>query len=275
MNGLGVETTEILRRDLPLRGFDHDLRVALAEEFRAAGLSILAETTVGAIEKTVDGVVLDTSAGRLEFDAVLYATGRKPMPNTRGLGLEALGVAMDANGAVRVDAAYQSSVASIYAVGDCSDHVGAGLDSGNFDLTPVAIAEGRVIAESLYNANPHRVSYESIPTAVFGLPEAAAVGLTEEQARAAGHEVAIFRTSFRPLLHTLTGAPVKTMMKLVVDRASDRVLGAHMVGDDAAEIIQGVAIALTAGATKAQFDATVGLHPSAAEEFVTMYQATA
>jgi glutathione reductase (NADPH) len=274
LNGLGVATTLILRRDLPLRGFDMDLRQALAEQFEAHGLEILAETTVASIERTGDGVVLDTSAGRLTVDAVLYATGRQPIPNTRGIGLEELGVTMDASGAIRVDATYRSNVASIYAVGDCSDHTGAGLNSGNFDLTPVAIAEGRVIAESLYAGNPHSVDYGSIPTAVFGLPEAAAVGLTEEQARSAGHDVAIFRTAFRPLLHTLTDEPVRVMMKLVVDRASDRVLGCHMVGDDAAEIIQGLAIALTAGATKAQFDATVGLHPSAAEEFVTMYQAT-
>lgn len=271
-NGLGVATCMILRRDLPLRGFDQDLRVTLVEEFRARGLDIRSETTVRAIEKTADGVVLETSAGPMAFDAVLYATGRQATPNTRGLGLEALGVAMDHTGAIEVDPAYRSTVDSIYAVGDCCDHTGAGLDSGNFDLTPVAIAEGRVIAETLFNDNPHTVNYDTIPTAVFGLPEAASVGLTEEQARLVGNDVVVYRTSFRPLLHTLTHQPVTTMMKLVVDRATDRVLGCHMVGDDAAEIIQGLAIALTAGATKAQFDETVGLHPSAAEEFVTMYQ---
>ena len=139
----------------------------------------------------------------------------------------------------------------------------------------MAIAEGRVIAETLFNDNPHVVNYATVPTAVFGLPEIAAVGLTEERARELGHEVITYKTSFRPLLHTLTGQPVKVMMKLVVDRASERVLGCHMVGEDAGEIIQGLAVALTAGATKAQFDETVGLHPSVAEEFVTMYQATA
>ena len=182
---------------------------------------------------------------------------------------------MDQSGAICVDPAYRSSVPGIYAVGDCSDHAGAGLDSGSFDLTPVAIAEGRVIAETLFNDNPHVVNYATVPTAVFGLPEIAAVGLTEERARELGHEVITYKTSFRPLLHTLTGQPVKVMMKLVVDRASERVLGCHMVGEDAGEIIQGLAVALTAGATKAQFDETVGLHPSVAEEFVTMYQATA
>ncbi|MEM7022497.1 MAG: glutathione-disulfide reductase [Pseudomonadota bacterium] len=274
LNGLGVDTTLILRRDLPLRGFDQDLREVLVEEFRAHGLKILAETTVSTIERDGAGVVLSTSAGRQSFDAVLYATGRHPIANTGGLGLEELGVRTDQSGAIRVDQSYQSSVPTIYAVGDCSDHGGNGIDSGGFDLTPVAIAEGRAIAERLYNANVQIVNYDTIPTAVFGLPEAASVGLTEDRARDAGHDVAIYRTRFRPLLHTLTGEPTKTMMKLVVDRQSDRVLGCHMVGDDAAEVIQGLAVALTAGATKTHFDDTVGLHPTAAEEFVTMYQET-
>ena len=274
-NGLGVDTTLILRRDLPLRGFDDDLRVALVEQFQARGLKIRPETTVDAIDPVNGSLMLRTSGGPLEVDAVLYATGRKPIPNTRSLGLAELGVAMDADGAIQVDHDYRSSVASILAVGDCSDHGGGGLDSGAFDLTPVAIVEGRAIAERVFNNNPQTVNYDTIPTAVFGLPEAAAVGLTERMARDKGHDVVIYRASFRPLLHTLTGEPVKTMMKLVVDRASDRVLGCHMVGDDAAEIIQGLAVALSAGATKAEFDQTVGLHPTAAEEFVTMYQATA
>ncbi|HEX5078502.1 MAG TPA: glutathione-disulfide reductase, partial [Geminicoccaceae bacterium] len=146
---------------------------------------------------------------------------------------------------------------------------------GSFDLTPVAIAEGRAVAERHFNDHRCAVHYDSIPTAVFGIPEAATVGLTEERACAFGHDVAIYRTRFRPLLHTLTDEPSRTMMKLVVDRKTDRVLGCHMVGDDAAEIIQGLAVAMTAGATKTQFDDTVGLHPTAAEEFVTMYQETA
>jgi glutathione reductase (NADPH) len=273
--GLGVETSLILRRDLPLRDFDIDLRKVLLEELRGHGLEVQPETTVRAIERTEDGVVLDSSAGRLSYDAVMYATGRKPIPNTRGIGLEELAVRMESGGAICVDADYQSSVPGIHAVGDCSDHAGSGLDSGSFDLTPVAIAEGRAVAERHFNNNPCAVRYDCIPTAVFGIPEAAAVGLTEERARAFGHDVAIYRTRFRPLLHTLTGEPTRTMMKLVVDRGSDLVLGCHMVGDDAAEIIQGLAVAMTAGATKAQFDDTVGLHPTAAEEFVTMYQETA
>jgi glutathione reductase (NADPH) len=275
LHGLGVATSLILRRDLPLRDFDDDLRAVLLEELRGRGLEVRPQTTVSAIERTAGGVVLDSSAGRLAYDAVLYATGREPIPNTRGIGLEELGVRMEPGGAICVDAGYQSSEPGIFAVGDCSDHAGSGLDSGSFDLTPVAIAEGRAIAEHHFNANPCAVSYDSIPTAVFGIPEAAAVGLTEQRARAFGHDVAIYRTRFRPLLHTLTGEPSKTMMKLVVDRQSDRVLGCHMVGDDAAEIIQGLAVAMTAGATKAHFDDTVGLHPTAAEEFVTMHQETA
>jgi glutathione reductase (NADPH) len=248
LHGLGVETSLILRRDLPLRGFDTDLRESLLEELRGHGLEVRPETTVRAIERTADGVVLESSAGRLAYDAVLYATGREPIPNTRGIGLEELGVRMEPGGAIQVDADYQSSVPGIYAVGDCSDHAGSGLDSGSFDLTPVAIAEGRTVAERHFNDNPCVVRYESIPTAVFGIPEAAAVGLTEERAYAFGHDVAIYRTRFRPLLHTLTAEPSRTM---------------------------GLAVAMTAGATKAQFDDTVGLHPTAAEEFVTMYQETA
>jgi glutathione reductase (NADPH) len=275
LHGLGVDATLICRRALPLTGFDTDLRKVLLEELRGHGLEILTETTVASIERGPSGIVLNSSAGPLTYDAVLYATGRDPIPNTRGIGLEDLGVRMEPNGAICVDSDYQSSVPSIHAVGDCSDHAGSGLDSGTFDLTPVAIAEGRAIAERLFNANPCVVGYDSIPTAVFGIPEAAHVGLTEERARGQGHDVAIFRTRFRPLLHTLTGEPTRTMMKLVVDRQSDRVLGCHMVGEDAAEIIQGLAVAMTAGATKAQFDDTVGLHPTAAEEFVTMYQETA
>jgi glutathione reductase (NADPH) len=179
---------------------------------------------------------------------------------------------MDHTGSILVDPSYESSVPGLFAVGDCCDHAASGLDPGAFDLTPVAVAEGRVIAETLFNDNPHTVNYDTIPTAVFSLPEAGSVGLSEATARERGHDVQIFKASFKPMLHTLTDVAAKVMMKLVVDRTNDRVLGCHMVGDDAAEIVQGLAIALTAGATKAQFDATVGLHPSVAEEFTTMYQ---
>ena len=274
-NGLGIETSIFFRKPLPLAGFDQDVREALVEQYKVQGLDVRAGTTIDAIEPDGDDFRVKTSAGEMRFDTVLYATGRNPIPNTKNLGLSELGVAMDRSGAVHVDHSYRSGIESIYAVGDCSDHAGAGLNSGASDLTPVAIAEGRAIAEALFNDNPHEVRYDTIPTAVFGLPEAGSVGLTEERARDEGHDVTIYKTSFRPMLHTLTEEPVKIMMKLVVDAASDRVLGAHMVGDDAGEIMQGLAVAMTAGATKADFDATVGLHPSAAEEFVTMYQASA
>ena len=273
-HALGIETTLVIRRTEPLRGFDSDARAAATEEMRRRGLDIRSSATVNQLERTGGRLVLHTTAGPIPADTVLYATGREPIPNTSSLGLEQLGVRTDASGAICVDPAYESSVPGIYAVGDCGDHAQAGLDFGVFDLTPVAIAEGRVIAETLFNDNPHRVNYATIPTAVFGIPEIGAVGLTEERARELGHDVVTYRTSFRPLLHTLTGEQVRVMMKLVVDRASDRVLGCHMVGEEAGEIIQGLAIALTAGATKAQFDETVGLHPSVAEEFVTMYQAS-
>lgn len=272
---LGVEVTVIIRRSTPLRGFDDDVRSALMEAFGNHGPRFWCETTVERIERAGDVLTLSTSRGALEVDAVLYATGRRPIANTKGLGLEELGVEMDRSGAILVNDAYESNVPGIYAVGDCSDHAGSGLHSGQFDLTPVAVAEGRAIAETLFNANPHTVTYTTIPTAIFSIPEAGICGLSEEQAVANGHDVRIFRTSFRPMLHTLTGQAAKVMMKLVVDRATDRVLGCHMVGDEAGEIIQGLAVALTAGATKAEFDATVALHPSAAEEFVTMYQPVA
>jgi glutathione reductase (NADPH) len=273
--GLGVRTTLVMRRTEPLRGFDREVRQAVLLALREQGMDVRTSTTIDRLEQAGGRLVLMTTAGPIPADVVLFATGRQAIPNTGNLGLEEQGVRKDATGAICVNSRYESSIPSILAVGDCSDHAGAGLDSGSFDLTPVAIAEGRVIAEALFNDNPHEVNYETIPTVVFGLPEAAAVGMTEERARELGHDVVVFRTSFRPLLHTLTGEPVKTMMKLVVDRASDRVLGAHMVGEDAAEIIQGLAIAMTAGATKGQFDETVGLHPTAAEEFVTMYQPSA
>ncbi len=274
-NGLGVDTTLIFRRDLPLAAFDDDLRTALVDQLKVLGLNVQAGTTIERVEKQADGLKLTTSAGEMNVDTVLYATGRKPLPNTENLGLQELGVAMDKTGALHVDKSYRTNIQNIYSVGDCSDHAGFGLNSGAHDLTPVAIAEGRVIAETLFNDNPHDVRYDTIPTAVFSLPEAGTVGLTEAEARKQGGEVKTFKTSFRPMLHTLTQAPVKIMMKLVVDAQSDRVLGAHMVGDDAGEIMQGLAVAMTAGATKADFDATVGLHPSAAEEFVTMYQPSA
>jgi glutathione reductase (NADPH) len=195
----------------------------------------------------------------VEADQVLYATGR--LPKTRGLGLEKAGVELSGTGAVVVDEYSQSSVKSIYAIGDCTDRM---------MLTPVAIAEGMAAANTLFNNKPMRPGYLNVPTAVFSTPSCGTVGLTEVEARERRFKVDIYRTFFKPLRHTLTGRDERTMMKLVVDQTTDRVLGCHMVGPDAGEIIQGLAVALNCGATKAQFDATIGIHPTAAEEFVTM-----
>ncbi len=271
-NGLGAHTTLVLRGDLPLRGFEHDLRQHLTVEVEGHGVRLWNETRVTCIERAAGGLHLVTTRGPLEVDAVIYATGRTPAPQTEALGLEAHGVRLNPTGTVAVDASYRSSNPAIFAVGDCSDHAGTALDGVPFDLTPVAIAEGRAVAEGQFHANPQTVNYATIPTAVFALPQAATCGLSEERARARGHELTIYRTSFRPMFHTMTGRTCRTMMKLVVDAATHRVLGCHMVGEDAAEMIQGFAVALTAGATKEDFDATVALHPTAVEEFVTMYQ---
>ncbi|HFD15349.1 MAG TPA: glutathione-disulfide reductase [Rhodospirillales bacterium] len=275
MRGLGSRVTLIYRRELPLRGFDYDLRVALADALAHEGIELRPCTRVERIRRKGDGVVLETDTGPVEAGLVLYATGREPVPNTRGLGLEDAGVRMDADGTIYVDVTYRSNVPGIYAVGDCSDHAGHGLAATQYDLTPVAIAEGRAVAERLFRDHPQLVNYETVPTAVFSVPQAASVGYSEQQARDLGHEVAVYTTRFRPMLHSLEGGQQQTFMKILVDRADDRVLGCHMVGEDAAEIIQGFAVALTCGATKEQFDSTVGLHPSAAEEFVTMYQPAA
>jgi glutathione reductase (NADPH) len=272
LSGLGIEATMVLRRDLPLRGFDEDLRSHLADEIEKRGVRLRPGTTVRQIVREGDGLLVATDSGMIEADAVVYATGRTPRANTGGIGLGALGVRRDTLGAIHVDVTYESVVPGLLAVGDCSDHAGNGLDSGAHDLTPVAIAEGRALAERLFNANPQTVRYDAVPTAVFSQPEAAAVGMSEERARALGHEVQIFRTVFRPMLHTLTGRDTRTMMKVVVDRGTDAVLGCHMVGDDAAEIVQGLAVALTVGVTKAELDATMALHPTAAEELVTLRQ---
>lgn len=258
-NALGVDVTIVIRAANVLRGFDEDVREALAVELENKGITIRRETVVRSIEKTQTGYSLRIS-GEEEIEAglVMYATGRRP--NTAGIGLEAAGVKVNERGVVIVDEWNRTSVENVFAVGDCTDRV---------NLTPVAIAEGRAFAETQFNDNPIRMTYENIPSAVFSQPPVGSVGLTEEQADAAG-PVDVYISRFKPMKHTLTGRDERMMMKLVVDRATDRVLGCHMVGQDAPEIVQGLGIALTCGATKAQFDATVGIHPTAAEEFVTM-----
>lgn len=259
-HGLGAEVTQLYRGPMFLRGFDGDVRETLAEEMARSGIDLRFNTIITRIEKSHDCLMVALSDGSVQpADAVLYAIGRRP--NTRGLGLDAAGVATDGNGAITVDAGYRTSAGHIYAVGDVTDRV---------QLTPVAIAEGHFLADTLFGPGRDRaVSYADIPTAVFSTPPIGTVGMTEEQARARG-PVDVYKSRFKPMKHTLSGRQERSLMKLVVDRASQKVLGAHMVGPDAAEILQGIAIAITAGATKADFDRTIGIHPTAAEEFVTL-----
>jgi glutathione reductase (NADPH) len=259
-HGLGSDVTLLHRGAQLLRGFDDDLRVALADELRKRGLGLRLETTIAKIERYDGGLAAMLNDGsRLEADLVMFATGRHP--NSRGFGLEDAGVALDANGAVVVDASSQTSVPNIYAIGDLTNRK---------NLTPVAIAEGHAVADSLFGGRPRTLDYENIASAVFSQPPIATVGLTEAEARARYGAVEIYKSVFKPLKHTLSGRDERSLMKLVVDQKSQRVVGAHMMGTDAGEIIQGLAIALKCGATKAQFDATIGIHPTAAEEFVTM-----
>ena len=259
-HGLGAKVSVVHRGALFLRGFDDDLRRALAAEMGKRGIELRFNRTVERIEKLPRGVRATLNDGAaLEADLIMCATGRTP--NTRNLGLERAGVKLDHEGAVAVDSYSCSSVPNIYAVGDCTDRL---------QLTPVAIAEGQAVAETLFHANPKTPDYENVPTAVFSQPNLGTVGLTEAAARERYRAVDIYKSSFRPLKHTLSGRDEHSFMKLVVDRETDRVLGCHMVGTDAGEIVQGLAVALKCGATKAQFDATIGIHPTAAEEFVTM-----
>ncbi len=257
---LGSEVIEIIRRDRVLRGFDEDIRAYLGEEMRVRGVDIRGGTEIARVDKAASGyTVTTTDGGKIETDCVMYATGRAP--NTKGLGLAEIGVEMDRNGAIKVDEWQRTSVKSIYAVGDVTDRI---------NLTPVAIGEGRAIAETLYNNNPIRMDHRDVPSAVFSQPPIGTVGLTEDEARKQYGEIDIYQTRFKPMKNTLSGRDERTFMKLVVDAKSDRVIGCHMLGPDAPEIIQGLAVAIKCGATKKQFDATVGIHPSAAEEFVTL-----
>ncbi len=260
-NGLGAETSLFYRGEEILRGFDDDVRHHLHGEMVGKGVAIRCQTQVTAIAKQPDGSLRLSLAGLapVECDAVMYATGRAP--HTAGLGLQAIGVQVGASGAVAVDAYSQTTVPSIYAVGDVTDRLA---------LTPVAIKEGAAVATTLFGGLSVSASHVNVPSAVFSQPSVGTVGLTEAQARTKLGAVDIYKSTFRPMRHTLSGRQERTLMKLVVEQASQRVVGAHMVGPDAAEIIQGLAIAVKLGATKAQFDATVGIHPSAAEEFVTM-----
>lgn len=259
-NGLGVATTLVHRGAQLLRGFDEDLGKVLAEELALHGITLMFNENPSGIERSGSGLRVRFGSGRsIDTDLVMFATGR--LPNVGGLGLEPVGVKLAQNGAVQVDDFYCSSVPSIHAIGDVIDRV---------QLTPVAIAEGMALARTLFKGDPVKLDYANIPTAVFSHPHIGSVGLTEAQAREIHGTVDIYRTRFRPLRATLSGSPERVFMKLVVARDSDRVLGAHMVGAEAGEIIQGLAVALNCGATKAQFDATLGIHPTTAEEFVTL-----
>ncbi|EWY41983.1 glutathione reductase [Skermanella stibiiresistens SB22] len=259
-NALGVEIMMMIRSGDLLNGFDDDIRQALATEMRKRGITIRSGVKLDRLEKHDDGYRVVTAAGEaIDTELVFAATGR--VPNTRGLGLENAGVELDSKGGIAVDSWSRTNVDNIYAVGDVTNKVA---------LTPVAIAEGRAFVETFFNDNPMEVDYSNIPTAVFSNPPIGTVGLTEGQAREICGEIDVYKSGFRPMKNTLSGRDERTVMKLVVDRKSDRVMGAHMIGPDAPEIVQGLAIAMNCGATKAQFDRTIGLHPSAAEEFVTM-----
>ncbi|MBV1809786.1 glutathione-disulfide reductase [Pseudomonas syringae] len=261
-NGLGAETTLVYRGEMFLRGFDGSVRTHLHEELLKRHMDIRFNSDIERIDKQADGTLKLSmkGGGTLETDCVFYATGRRPMLDN--LGLDSVNVKLDKHGYIEVDENYQSSEPSILAIGDVI---------GGVQLTPVALAEGMALARRLFKPEQYRpVDYSHIPTAVFSLPNIGTVGLTEEAAIEAGHEVQIFESRFRPMKLTLTDDQERTLMKLVVDAKTDRVLGCHMVGPDAGEIVQSLAIAIKAGATKQVFDDTIGVHPTAAEEFVTM-----
>jgi glutathione reductase (NADPH) len=256
---LGTEVHLVYRQPLPLRGFDHDIREAMAEALLTQGVTLHPGSLPGRLDAEGDRRILTLSDGRqLATDLVFFATGRHA--NVKGLGLEKAGVELNAKNAIKVDNRLHTTQPHIYAMGDVTDHV---------NLTPVATAEGHALADTLFGGHPRTVPLWNIPTAVFTTPPIATVGLTEEQACVLG-PVDIYLTRFRPMRHSLSGRDRKTTMKLVVDKATQKVVGAHMLGEDAPEIIQGIAIAVAMGATKADFDRTIGIHPTAAEEFVTL-----
>ena len=259
-NGLGSRVTQLYRGPLFLRGFDTDIRAHAAQEIANTGVDLRFEVNVERISRS-DGAlqIALTDGSSIEADVVLYATGRKPHLDM--LGLENTSVKFTDAGTVAVDDHYQTSEPSIFALGDVI---------GGMELTPVALAEGMAFARRQFGTLDVQVEYDFIPTAVFCQPNIGTVGFTEDEARAKFGQIQLFKSTFKPMKHTISGRDEKTFMKLIVDQASDRVVGVHMMGPDAGEIMQGVAIALRAGATKAVFDSTIGIHPTAAEEFVTM-----
>lgn len=263
--GLGVDTTLLYRGDLFLRGFDVDIRRFTEQEMRKKGVNLQFGVTIESVEAENAHYRVQLNNGEtLETGLVMAATGRRALVD--GLGLTDLGVQLSASGHVVVDDHFQTAVPSITALGDVI---------GTPQLTPVALAQGMVLSRRLFGDGKGEMDYSAIPTAVFCQPNIGTVGLTEEEAREAGHRLRIYRSEFRPMKYTLSGRDERSLMKLVVDDETDRVLGAHMVGPDAGEITQGLAVAIKAGATKAQFDSTLGIHPTSAEEFVTMREPVA
>ena len=258
--GLGAQVSLLYRGEQVLRGFDQDVRHFIGGELLKTGIDLRLGTEAGSLTRTEGGVRVALHDGSaIEVDTVLFATGR--VPNVEGLGLDAVGVRQGRRGAIEVDAHHRTSVASIHAVGDVT---------ARLQLTPVALAEAMAVVDRLFGDGRRRMDYEGVPTAVFTHPAIGTVGLTEAQAREKFDRVTVFRSEFKPLRHTLSGSSERCLVKLVVDGDSDRVLGLHMVGPDAGEVVQGFAVAMKAGATKAVFDATIGIHPTIAEEFVTL-----
>jgi glutathione reductase (NADPH) len=262
-NGLGCEVDVVVRRDRVLRGFDEETRSFVHEQIAQSGIRMRTETEIVRIDAVSGGkapyTVTTKDESTFETDLVMYATGRAP--NTADLGLEKAGVRLDKAGAIAVDEWSKTTADNIWAVGDVTNRI---------NLTPVALMEGHCFADTEFGKRLRKPDHRDVPSAVFSQPELATVGLTEEEARHTLGELRIFTAAFKPMRNTVSGATGRTFMKLIVEAATDRVVGVHMVGDDAAELIQGLAVAVKAGATKAQFDATVGIHPTAGEEFVTM-----
>lgn len=259
-NGLGVDTTIVYRGQLFLRGFDVEIRQHLAQQMVAKGINLKFESSIKCIEKAEEGLVAYFVNGEHQHaEQIMYAAGRKP--KSTGMGIEALGVDIDGVGAIVVDEHYQTTVSSIYAIGDVTNRI---------NLTPVALAEGMALARMLFGGSKSKPDYSNIPTCVFSQPNLASVGLTQQQAEQEYTEIAVYKSVFRPMKYSLTDIQEQTMVKLIIDVETDRVVGVHMVGPEAGEIIQGIAIAIKAGVTKSGFDSTFGIHPTIAEEFVTM-----
>jgi len=265
LHGLGVKVTQLYRGPHFLRGFDDDIREHLATEMRKKGINLQFNCNIDMLEKKGDRLVADLNNGeQVETEMVMYATGRRPA--TRGIGLEEAGVHLNDNGTIPVDEHFRSNVPSILVLGDVL---------GRIELTPVATTEGMAVANTLFGGKPTTVDYSNVPSAVFSQPPIGSVGLTEAQAREVhAADIDVYLSEFRPLKHTISLNEERTLMKLIVIRSTDRVIGAHMIGPEAGEMMQGFAVALKAGATKTIFDSTIGIHPTSAEEFVTMREVT-